>query len=770
MQGSTRRRARHLLAALTGALVLTLAACGGDGAKPQEPPAASTKAVIEVQAARSSASVGKSVDFSVSAVTDGTKIDQYRWTFSDGQKATGQRVSASFGTAGPVTATVQAISGGETVAEASAAVVVMDAGSSPFAEFGIPSNIGNIAGNAKPGLVDAMRLAQYVGGLNTLDELQVARADINLDSTVDEADVALAMQAAAAGQELPSALLKAQAYPGAVVAMVSPALLNPESEVAITVDGVASPQVFRMLPGYASFLVPAGLPRNAQAQVVVSVNGVASDTLALDLLASLQPTVPPAQDVRAFFDQIDRLMQAQHDAITANPDGLSAQDAEQLRSVATAGRGAFGNARLELERVLAGPNGDTLARVFQKALLANGMREFQSASQEVLGKAAANSAAGPMAAAAISPDQICDFVLPELCRLKKTADMLGQASTIASAACSAVTATIFVAGAVIPADGPAIEIGAVAAFVKFCVPISATLSVASTLGEIVKPIDPKLYLTVSPLSLKPGQTALVKPEVAFIGLQHLCGMGASQGAGYLVKQIIGKRVVAGILRSNTAARTLADFFAKYAEDLYVKLLDGLADAAGNALDAAGVMGAIESFVTKRCAVVPAGRAPMPANRVMMPLSADKGSYSFNSDGTANYSCPSASPTAISTATLEASWPMCDGLGKATEIVGCSTSDVTITMGDNGNLLDDIFEVIIGGQTVLTSSAPVRRVSAEVPVPAGRAEVLMRGLAAPDQVGTYFITFSSNAKVVAGDAQTGSDLTPGVTKRFIIEVQ
>ncbi|RZS78102.1 PKD domain-containing protein [Pigmentiphaga kullae] len=769
MQGSLSGSARHLLAALTGALVLTLAACGGDGAKPQEPPAASTKAVIEAQAARSTASVGKSVDFSVSAVTDGTKIDQYRWTFSDGQRATGQRVSASFGKAGPVTATVQAISGGQSVAEGSAAVVVVDAGNSPYAEFGIPSKIGNIAGNAKPGLVDAMRLGQYVGGLNTLDELQVARADINLDGTVDEADVALAMQAAAAGQELPSALLSTQAYPGAVVAMVSPALLNPEAQVAIKVDGVASPQVFRMLPGYASFLVPAGLARNAKAQVVVSVNGAASETLALDLLAPLQPAVPAAQDVRAFFDRIDRLMQAQHDAIVAEPSGLSAQDAEQLRKVAAAGRSAFGNARLELERVLAGPNGDTLAKVFQKALLANGMREFQAESQEVLGKVSANAAAGPMAAA-VSPDQICDFVLPELCRLKKTADMLGEASSIASAACSAVTATIFIAGAVIPADGPAIEIGAVAAFVKFCVPISATLSVASTLGEIVKPIDPKLYLTVSPLSLKPGESALVKPEVAFIGLQHLCGMGASQGAGYLVKQIIGKRVVAGILRSNTAARTLADFFAKYAEDLYVKLLDGLADAAGNALDAAGVMGAIESFVTNRCAVVPAGRATMPANRVLMPLSADKGSYSFNSDGTANYNCPSASPTSVGTATLEASWPMCDGLGKATEIVGCSTSDVLITMGDNGSALDDIFEVIVAGQTVLTSSAPVRSVSASVPIPGGQTEVLMRGLAAPDGVGTYFITFSSNARVVGGDSLSGSDLTPGVTKRFIIEVQ
>ena len=77
MRGSMCTRARHLWLALAGSIVLTLAACGGDGAKPggEPPPASSSKAVIEVQADRSNASVSKPVGFSVAAVTDGTKID-----------------------------------------------------------------------------------------------------------------------------------------------------------------------------------------------------------------------------------------------------------------------------------------------------------------------------------------------------------------------------------------------------------------------------------------------------------------------------------------------------------------------------------------------------------------------------------------------------------------------------------------------------------------------------------------------------------------------
>ena len=91
------------------------------------------------------------------------------------------------------------------------------------------------------------------------------------------------------------------------------------------------------------------------------------------------------------------------------------------------------------------------------------------------------------------------------------------------------------------------------------------------------------------------------------------------------------------------------------------------------------------------------------------------------------------------------------------------------MGDNGSALDDIYEVVINGNTVLTSSSPVRSVSKVVTLPVGRTTVLMRGLAAPDGIGTYFISFSG-ARFVSGDALTGSDLTPGRTKQFVIEVQ
>ena len=123
----------------------------------------------------------------------------------------------------------------------------------------------------------------------------------------------------------------------------------------------------------------------------------------------------------------------------------------------------------------------------------------------------------------------------------------------------------------------------------------------------------------------------------------------------------------------------------------------------------------------------------------------------------------------STINLVGTQKLCGGeIGTDTVTMTCATSSVTITMGDNGSLLDDIFEVVVDGRTVLTSSVPVRSVSTTIALPKGRTEITIRGLAAPDGVGTYFISFSG-ASVVSGDALSGTDLVPGATKHFVIEV-
>ena len=100
-------------------------------------------------------------------------------------------------------------------------------------------------------------------------------------------------------------------------------------------------------------------------------------------------------------------------------------------------------------------------------------------------------------------------------------------------------------------------------------------------------------------------------------------------------------------------------------------------------------------------------------------------------------------------------------------VNCQTlANITITIGDNGSLNDDIFEVRIDGETILTSSSPVRSVSTTIQIPIEDTWVQMIGRAAPDGIGTYYIRFSG-ASVIGGDHTSGYDLTPGKVKNFFI---
>ncbi len=92
-----------------------------------------------------------------------------------------------------------------------------------------------------------------------------------------------------------------------------------------------------------------------------------------------------------------------------------------------------------------------------------------------------------------------------------------------------------------------------------------------------------------------------------------------------------------------------------------------------------------------------------------------------------------------------------------------------TFGDNGNLNDDTFALYVNGALVRTMTAPARSVTGEIPLSPGRHSVSMRGITAPDEIGTYYINMPAGVRLVSGDATSGRDMTAGVTRSWIIEV-
>gem|GEM_PF-3594420 len=96
--------------------------------------------------------------------------------------------------------------------------------------------------------------------------------------------------------------------------------------------------------------------------------------------------------------------------------------------------------------------------------------------------------------------------------------------------------------------------------------------------------------------------------------------------------------------------------------------------------------------------------------------------------------------------------------------------VFITVTDNGNLKDDAYALFVNGRYIGTLYANNSRftVTWEVKLDPGRHNVELLGIEAPDMIGTYGISFRG-ATLISGSPLTGTDLVPGVRKRYIIQV-
>ena len=261
------------------------------------------------------------------AVASGVSLDRFDWTFSGGQVMSGVEVSVTFPDGGIYTATVEAVSETEVVAEARAIISVFDpaAGANPGFES-IPEKFGDVGQDDRLGLDDLLLAAQGAAGLAPgtaalygQDAKGFEAADMDLSGTVDEKDVGLIARALLSGKELPSAILADFVYPGGVAAMVSPALLDPNADIPISLGGVQIPNVVRAILGYATFAIPTNLgASDTEVDVVVEADGVVADRMRV-LLERLpeKPSVSAKDDVMAFFEQLAQWA-ASYEANTAS--------------------------------------------------------------------------------------------------------------------------------------------------------------------------------------------------------------------------------------------------------------------------------------------------------------------------------------------------------------------------------------------------------------------------------------------------------------------
>jgi len=734
--------------------------------------------VVSADVDRTTGVLGTQFTFTGRVVRSTSPVEHWHWTLSDGRELTGISISVSFPVPGLYGAHLMATDQEGNVVHAETGVMVFDPDAQAPPELGLPNKIGDVDGDGQITLVDAHRVSKDAGRIEFLPARAKPAADVDLDERVTPDDARLLGQAVAAGAPLPRVLLPARGAPGARINLISPVLLDPTANIEIAVgQSLWVQQPLRLVRGYATFIIPFDATHSGSMQVTpgpvqvrILSNGTVAETLTLQVDAPLPLPANPKAELRQLLDDYVLLFQTNRDAMIQLLDQALVDGDERglLLAAYTTAHEDVAAKMVSLRALLDEPGGDELARLLLIYANANGYSEFRRSITELMTSRVpamqTSLRALSVNAAAISVDDI----LRVLCTMKTVAKTLSTGGDILSFGCDALLIAAVVAVAV-PADGPLVDATLLFAWASGCGTIETTLELALMLNDFVDKLDANLRFEASTTAPQAGEVVKLRATIEVVGTDDLCSFGVGQGRDRLVEEV-GRRAVKRLLRRKLALKAISSAIGLLAPRYIIELENRLGAALGRVINNTAVGDALEEFTDKVCELANVG-APIvdDLSRIMQGPNPNVGTLTFPGDGTADYMCPDPSSNPPDSVTFTATRQICGEQEQKTVTVNCRSRQVTITMGDNGNLNDDIFEVRIQGQTVLTSSVPVRSISTTVNLAVGDHVVEMVGRAAPDGVGTYFIQFSG-ATVIGGAPLSGTDLTPGVVKTFLIRVQ
>lgn len=731
--------------------------------------------LVAAEVDRPTGLAGTLFTFSGRVVQTNAPVNDWQWTLSDGRVLSGQSISVSFPSPGLYGAVLVATDDDGDSFESETGVVVFDPATQAPPEFGLPPRVGDVDGDGAITLRDAHRVGKHAGGLESLAASAVPAGDIDLDGEVTPADALLLGQAVAANATLPTVLLPAHGAPGTRVNLISPELLDPTALVEVEVgesQWVQTP--LRAARGYATFVIPfdatvrdsfAVVPGPVEVRVLR--DGVVVDRLAFEVEAPPPLPADPKAELISFLDDYVELFALSREAVLRLADlaGVDGEERELLIATYTAAEQDTAAKVARLEALLAEPGGEEVAELFFRFANANGYGALRQQMDELL---APDGAASALRVAAAASSAQIDEILAIVCAVRDASELLSTGSDLLSTGCDALL-VLAVAAAAFPGEGPAGEAAALATWATACGAIEATVELALLINELVGSIEPDLRFEGSPTSPGAGESVELRAEIELAGLDDICAFTVGKARSEMIEEL-AEKAVERLLRKKLALRAISRAVRFFSDDVFEELEDRLEELVVRAIDHTAIGNLLEELTAKVCDVFQAGVPLLDDLSVIMEgPDPNVGTLTFNGDGTASYTCPDDTSQSADSVTFTARREICGDQAEQTVTVTCQSRPVTITIGDNGSANDDIYEVRIEGETVLTSSVPVRSISTTVQLAVGDHVVEMIGRAAPDGIGTYFISFSG-ATVIGGDALSGTDLTPGVVKTFVIRVQ
>ena len=324
----------------------------------------------------------------------------------------------------------------------------------------------------------------------------------------------------------------------------------------------------------------------------------------------------------------------------------------------------------------------------------------------------------------------------------------------------------------IPFDGPLGDAAALFGAAAACAKYITIVEVPATIAGLIPQLGSSLILEASPQrGVGPGESVSITPYVELAGITNICSAGSAVGAGPLQDFLVRKLVHKVMTRRPIFA--LYQAVKNVSVSTSEQLVGVIRDAVGGVIGATGIAEYLSQIASGICAQLGArgSRLQVDSSLVSATLSPNVGTLSSASGASPlTYTCPS-DPADVPEqgVTIRATLDACIGGIRGEVVAACAPLvDVSITMGDNGALLDDIFEVSIDGDSVLTSSVPVTAASTTIQLAPGTYTLRMRGHAAPDGVGTYFISVTG-ASLSNGPSTSGTNLVPGVTHVWTLTV-
>jgi hypothetical protein len=738
-----------------------------------------TPLAVSADVDRATGVSGTIFNFNGRVVQSNSPVEQWRWTLSDGRELTGMSISVSFPTPGLYAANLTATDKDGNVVHAETGVEVFDPNAQAPPELGLPKQIGDIDGDGQITLADAHRVSKHAGRLELLPSAAEPAADIDLDGEITQDDARLLGQAVAAGESLPRALLPAHGAPGARVTVISPALLDPTTKIEIAVgQSQWVQQPLRTIRGYATIMIPFDATNGGSTQVApgpvevrVISNGTVADTLTFQVEEPLPLPADPKAELRKLLDDYVTLLQVNQDAIQQLLDQslVDGNERQLLLAAFTTAHEDVAAKFSKMRALLDEPHGEQLARILFLYANANGYAELRQGMTEVLAGSVPATQPGLKSRAANAAKASVDEILSSLCRVKKVASLISKGSNTLSYVCDAMLIAAVIAAAA-PVAGEVIDVGLLIAWASGCGTVESTLELALMLNEFVDGLHPDLRFKASTTAPHAGESVKLHATIEIIGANDICSFAVGKAKDKLIEEL-GKRAAKRLLQRKLALRAIGAAIGVLSPKLIIDLEKRLGELVARVVNDTAVGDALEEFTRKVCDYIHTGGEidyELNATTLQGP-SPNAGTRTFNGDGTADYMCSTQGTNSPDSVTFTVMRQLCDETQTKTVKISCQSRPVTITMGDNGSANDDIFEVRIEGQTVLTSSVPVRSTSTTVNLSVGNHVVEMIGRAAPDGIGTYFIQFSG-ATVIGGAPLSGTDLTPGVVKSFTIRVQ